>query len=130
MTTPTKNNGKDNSQLLQEVLDELTSHNPDILCALVVSDDGLNVASGIPYHNDDAVALAASDLLDMADDFSQRLEQGQLNRIVLEGERRTTVVIRAGKRTILAVLVPAQAKLGLIMASMRRAGDRIATIFL
>ena len=119
-----------NSQLLQEVLDELTSHNPDILCALVVSDDGLNVASGIPYHNDDAVALAASDLLDMADDFSQRLEQGQLNRIVLEGERRTTVVIRAGKRTILAVLVPAQAKLGLIMASMRRAGDRIATIFL
>ncbi|RPJ59291.1 MAG: hypothetical protein EHM12_07080 [Dehalococcoidia bacterium] len=129
MTTTDQTNGKDNSQLLQEVLDELTSHNPDILCALVVSDDGLNVASGIPYHNDDAIALAASDLLDMAEEFSQRLEQGQLHRILLEGERRTTIVLRAGKRTILAVLVPADAKLGLVMLSMRRAADRITFIF-
>jgi uncharacterized protein len=122
-------NVKDNSQLLQEVLDELVGHNPEILCALVVSDDGLNVASGIPYHHDDALALAASDLLDMAQDFSQRLEQGQLNRILLEGERRTTMVLRAGRRTVLTVLVPADAKLGLIMLSMRRAADQIASIF-
>ena len=120
---------KDNSQLLEEVLDELITHNPDILSALVVSDDGLNVASGIPYHNDDEIALAASDLTDMAEDFSKRLEQGRLNRILLEGERRTTVVVKAGKRTILAVLIPADAKLGLVMLSMRRAARQIASIF-
>jgi uncharacterized protein len=129
MTTAKPSNDKDNSQLLQEILDELTTHNPDILCALVVSDDGLNVASGIPYYNDDAIALAASDLVDMAGDFSQRLEQGQLNRILLEGERRTTIVLRAGKRTILTVLIPADAKLGLVMISMRRAADRIISVF-
>ena len=121
---------RDNSQLLEEVLDELTMHNPDILSALVVSDDGLNVASGIPYHDDDAVALAASDLTDMAEEFSERLDQGKLNRILLEGERRTTVVVRAGKHTILVVLVPADAKLGLVMLSMRRAADQIASIFI
>ena len=120
---------KDNSQLLTEVLNELTMHNPDIISALVVSDDGLNVASGIPYHNDDTVALAVSDLTDMAEDFSVRLEQGKLNRILLEGDRRTTVVLRAGKHTILAVLVPANAKLGLVMLSMRRAANQIASIF-
>jgi predicted regulator of Ras-like GTPase activity (Roadblock/LC7/MglB family) len=120
---------RDNSQLLEEVLDELTTHNPDILSALVVSDDGLNVASGIPYHDDDAIALATSDLTDMAEEFSKRLEQGKLNRILLEGERRTTVVVRAGKHTILVVLVPADAKLGLVMLSMRRAANRIASIF-
>ncbi len=129
MTAAELINSKDNSQLLLEVLNELTSHNPDILCALVVSDDGLNVASGIPYHNDDTIALAASDLLDMAEEFSQRLEQGQLHRILREGERRTTIVLRAGKHTILTVLVPADAKLGLVMLSMRRAADRIAIIF-
>lgn len=104
-------------------------HNPDILSALVVSDDGLNVASGIPYHDDDAIALTASDLTDMAEDFSKRLEQGQLNRILLEGEQRTTVIIRTSRHTILAVMIPANAKLGLVMLSMRRAANRIASIF-
>jgi predicted regulator of Ras-like GTPase activity (Roadblock/LC7/MglB family) len=120
---------KDNNQLLKDVLDELTFHNPNILSALVVSDDGLNVASGIPHHADDTVALTASDLVDMAKDFSQRLEQGRLTRILLEGEKRTTVVMNAGKRTILVVLVPADEKLGLVTLAMRRAANQIAEIF-
>jgi predicted regulator of Ras-like GTPase activity (Roadblock/LC7/MglB family) len=120
---------KDNSQLLEEVLDELTTHNPDILSALVVSDDGLNVASSIPYRDDDVIALATSDLTDMAEAFSKRLDQGKLNRILLEGERRTTVVLRASRHTVLVVLVPADAKLGLVMLSMRRAANQIASIF-
>lgn len=120
---------KDNSQLLKEILDELTLRNPNILSALVVSDDGLNVASGIPRHDDDGVALVASDLIDMAGDFSRRLEQGRLTRILLEGEQRTTVVMSAGKRTVLVVLVPADEKLGLVTLSMRRSADQIAAVF-
>ena len=120
---------KDNSQLLAEILDELTSRNPDVLSALVVSDDGLNVASGIPHNDDDVIALTASDLIDMASDFSKRLEQGRLIRIVLEGEKRTTIVVNAGTRTVLAVLVRAEAKLGLVALSMRQAADQIASIF-
>ena len=120
---------KDNSQLLAEILDELTLRNPDVLSALVVSDDGLNVASGIPHNDDDIIALTASDLIDMASDFCERLEQGQLVRVVLEGELRTTIVVNAGTRTILAVLVPAEAKLGLVALSMRQAADHIASIF-
>lgn len=120
---------KDNLQLLREVLEALVAHNPDILSALVVSDDGLNVASGIPHEDDDSVALVASDLIDMAEEFSGRLEQGRLNRILLEGENRTTVVVNAGAHTVLAVLVPADAKLGLVTLSMRQAANTIASIF-
>ena len=120
---------KDNSQLLKEILDELTFRNPNILSALVVSEDGLNVASGIPHDNDDMITLIASDLIDMASDFCNRLEQGKLVRVVLEGEQRTTIVINAGTRTILAVLIPADAKLGLVALSMRHAADQIASIF-
>ena len=129
MTDPNDNKAKDNNQLLRDILDELVSRNPDILSALVVSDDGLNVASGIPHHEDDSIALVASDLIDMAEDFSSRLEQGKLNRILLEGENRTTVVINAGSRTVLAVLIPADAKLGVINLSMRRAAGQIASMF-
>ena len=120
---------KDNNQLLKDILDELIGHNPNILNVLVVSDDGLNVASGLPHHADDNVALTASDLVDMSKDFSQRLDQGRLTRILLEGEKRTTVVMNAGKRTILVVLVPADEKLGLLTLAMRRAANQIASIF-
>jgi predicted regulator of Ras-like GTPase activity (Roadblock/LC7/MglB family) len=120
---------KDNSELLREVLDELVTRNPDIMSALVVSDDGLNVASGIPRLDDDSVALVASDLIDMAGEFSRRLGQGKLTRILLEGENRITVVVNAGERTVLAVLVPADAKLGLVTLAMRQAAHSIAAIF-
>ena len=120
---------KDNSDHLRQVLGELTLRNPEIISALVVSDDGLNVASGIPQDDDDTVALVASDLIDMATDFSSRLGQGKLTRILLEGEQRTTVVINAGTHTILAVLVPVDTKLGLVTLAMRHAAEQIATIF-
>jgi predicted regulator of Ras-like GTPase activity (Roadblock/LC7/MglB family) len=120
---------KDNSKRLKEVLDELTTHNPDILSALVVSADGLNVASGIPHATDDSIALITSDLIDMAENFCDRLEQGTLNRVLLEGGERTTVVIKAGRHAVLAVLIPASAKLGLVTLSMRQAANRIIEIF-
>ncbi len=120
---------KDNNQLLKEILNDLTLHNPSILSAVVVSDDGLNVASGIPHPEDDDIAVAASDLMDMAKEFTTRLEQGHLTQILLEGEQRTTMVINAGKRTILFVLVPADEKLGLVNLSIRQASKKIAAIF-
>ena len=124
-----KSQPKDNSQLLKEILNELIVHNPNILSALVVSDDGLNVASGLPHTEDDVIGLTASDLIDTAEEFCARLEQGELTRVVLEGNQRTTVVVNAGTHTILAVLIPANAKLGLIALSMRKAADQIASIF-
>lgn len=123
------NNVKDNHQLLKDILDQFIARNPNVLSALVVSDDGLKVASGIPHPDDDGVSLTASDLVDVANEFSTRLEQGRLSRILLEGEQRTTVVMNAGKRTILMVLVPADEKLGLLTLSMRQAANQIAAIF-
>lgn len=120
---------KDNLQRLKDILDELVTRNPNVINALVVSDDGLNVASGIPQPGDDDIALTASDLVDTAKLFSERLEQGRTNRILLEGTRRTTVVLAAGKRTVLVVSVPADEKLGLVSLAMRQAADQIAAIF-
>lgn len=120
---------KDNHQLLKEILDELVVHNADILSTLVISDDGLNVASGIPHSDDDDVALITSDLLDTAIDYCERLRQGRLNRVLLEGEQRTTVVLKAGKRTTLVVIITGDEKLGLVTHSMRHAAEQIASIF-
>ncbi|HMQ55583.1 MAG TPA: roadblock/LC7 domain-containing protein [Anaerolineae bacterium] len=120
---------KDNNQLLKEALHTLITRNPNIISAQVVSDDGLNVASSIPYSDDDDIALITSNLIDTAQEFSQRLEQGGLTRILLEGERRTTIVMKAGKRTVLVVCVTADEKLGLVTQAMRHTAERIIEIF-
>lgn len=120
---------KDSRHLLKEILDDLILHNPNIISALVVSDDGLNVASGIPHATDDAIALTASNLTDTAKEFAQRLEQGRLKRILIEGEQRTTMVINAGKRTVLFVLISADEKLGLVNHSVRQAANKITALF-
>jgi predicted regulator of Ras-like GTPase activity (Roadblock/LC7/MglB family) len=120
---------QDNRQRLLAVLDELISRNPNIISAIVVSDDGLNVASAIPYGDDDDVALTASNLMDTAREFGDHFEQGRLQRVLLEGEQRTTVVLAAGRRTIILVSVPADEKLGLISLAMRQAANQIVEIF-
>jgi len=120
---------KDNKQLLQEILDELLTRNADIISVLVVSNDGLNVASGPSQKDDDSIAVTASDLMDTATEFCARLEQGRLLRVILEGEQRTTIVVNAGKHAVLAVLVPVDTKLGLVTLSMRHAAEKIAAIF-
>lgn len=120
---------KNNSQRLQDVLDELMDHNPLVVSAILVSDEGLNVGSGLHHDDDPQIALTASDLVDAAAEFSKKLEQGHLNRILLEGEQRTTMIVKAGIHTVLAVSVPADAKLGLVMQAVRRAARQISEIF-
>lgn len=120
---------KDNEQRLKDILGDLVTRNANVISAMVISDDGLNVASGIPHPNDDNIAVIASDLMDMAKNFGRQLEQGRMHRILLEGEQRTTVVLTAGRRTVLVVLVPADEKLGLVTLAMRKAADQIAAIF-
>jgi predicted regulator of Ras-like GTPase activity (Roadblock/LC7/MglB family) len=120
---------KDNNQLLKEALHNLIARNPNIISAQVVSDDGLNVASSIPYSDDDDIALITSNLIDTAQEFCERLEQGGLTRILLEGERRATIVMKAGKRTVLVVCVTADEKLGLVTHAMRHTAERIVEIF-
>jgi predicted regulator of Ras-like GTPase activity (Roadblock/LC7/MglB family) len=120
---------QDNQQRLRTILDELISRNPNIISAVVVSDDGLNVASGIPHQDDDDIALTASNLIDTAREFGNQFQQGRLQRVLLEGEQRTTAVLTAGRRTVLLVSFPADEKLGLVSLAMRRAANRIIEIF-
>jgi predicted regulator of Ras-like GTPase activity (Roadblock/LC7/MglB family) len=67
--------------------------------------------------------------MDRAAEFGQRLEQGRLNRVILEGEQRIAIAMRASKRTILVVLLPHSEKLGVITLAMRRASAQIAGVF-
>jgi predicted regulator of Ras-like GTPase activity (Roadblock/LC7/MglB family) len=114
------------------ILDYLTLRAPETISAIIATRDGLSVASGLPNTTDreeDVVAVAAARILDMAHDISEQLEQGTLGRILIEGERRTTVVMGAGRDTVVAVVVPADAHLGRVMLAVRHAAQKLEQFF-
>jgi predicted regulator of Ras-like GTPase activity (Roadblock/LC7/MglB family) len=117
---------------VQAILDEFSHRTPEALIAMVTTSDGLSVAStrkATIAKEEDALAVAGARILEMTADVNQQLNQGRIGRILIEGSDRTTVVVEAGRDTLLIVVVPADAKLGLIMLSIRKMAESIAEIY-
>jgi predicted regulator of Ras-like GTPase activity (Roadblock/LC7/MglB family) len=117
---------------VQAILDEFSHRTPEALIAMVTTSDGLSVAStrkATIAKEEDALAVAGARILEMTADVNQQLNQGRIGRILIEGSDRTTVVVEAGRDTLLIVVVPADAKLGLIMLSIRKMAESIAGIY-
>jgi predicted regulator of Ras-like GTPase activity (Roadblock/LC7/MglB family) len=121
------------SDVLQALLDDFSFRTTDVLMAMVTTRDGLSVASARKEtiaHEEDMLAVAASRILDMSLEINEaQLNQGELGRILIEGEKRTTIIMRAGRDILLVVIVPANAKLGLAMVSMRKTAQSIAELY-
>jgi len=120
------------SERLQQILDDFSLRTTDALITMVTTRDGLSVASVTKEsiaHEEDTLAVAASRILDMAIDIKNHLNQGKIGRILIEGAERTTIVVGAGRDTLLLVVVPTNAKLGLVMVSIQKAAQTIAQLF-
>ncbi|HEY85268.1 MAG TPA: hypothetical protein G4N96_09185 [Chloroflexi bacterium] len=117
---------------LLKILQNFITRTPEALIAIAASKEGLSVASvknGASAKEEDALAVAAARVLDMAAEVNNQLEQGDIGRILIEGARRTTIVVSAGRDIALIVVVPADARLGLAMLSIRSAAQSIAQVY-
>ena len=74
------------------------------------------------------VAAMAAVVVGLAEKTLTRLDQGGLERVVMEGERGTVAVFPATPDSALALLIAKDAKLGLILHAARQAADQIRTI--
>lgn len=120
------------SDQLQRALEQFVNRTPEVIIAIAATRDGLSVAAvkrGLITTEEDALAVAASDILDMAAQVNKQLEQGDIGRILIEGALRTTIVIGAGRYLALIVVVPADAKLGIAMLSIRNTAKQIAKVY-
>jgi predicted regulator of Ras-like GTPase activity (Roadblock/LC7/MglB family) len=80
-----------------------------------------------PLGGDNVSAMAAV-VAELAGKTLTRLNQGELERVLMEGERGTVGVFPATKDASLAVLITKDAKLGLTMQAARRATAQIRAI--
>jgi predicted regulator of Ras-like GTPase activity (Roadblock/LC7/MglB family) len=119
-------------ELVHHLLEKFMTRTPQALVAIAASKEGFSVASVRRHLSDkqeDALAVAAARILDMTAEVNNQLEQGHIGRILIEGTERTTIVTEAGRHLVLIVAVPANAKLGLPMLTMRSTARDIAEVY-
>jgi uncharacterized protein len=125
------------SDSLNRVLATLHQTAPGLHGSAVITQEGLVIAvyppgwdSDIhdPLGGDNVSAMAAV-VAELASKTLSRLAQGELERVLMEGERGTVGVFPATKDAALAVLITKEAKLGLTLQAARRATEQIRAIF-
>lgn len=124
------------SEALEEKLRILHSVVEGVKATVIVNNDGLLVAAFPPGDEDDPhnnptsspqVAAMSATLIGLAERTLRRLAQGDLERLLIEGEEGVMVVYPAG-RASLAVLVENDAKLAHVLFAAKKAAAEVAGI--
>jgi predicted regulator of Ras-like GTPase activity (Roadblock/LC7/MglB family) len=123
-------------ELIDDTLRKLHTAVQGIKASVVVNRDGLLVASFPPEDVTDVlanptaspqVAAMAATLIGLAERTLGRLEQGELERLLMEGEEGVMMVYPAG-RASLAVLVDKEQKLGPVLYAAARTAKDVAEV--
>lgn len=121
---------------LESALKALHTVVDGIKASVVVNNDGLLVSSFPPgddenYHDNPTsspqVAAMSATLIGLAERTLGRLAQGELERLLMEGEEGVMVVYPAG-RASLAVLVGKDARLAHVLFAAKRAASEVEDI--
>jgi predicted regulator of Ras-like GTPase activity (Roadblock/LC7/MglB family) len=124
------------SEALEDKLKALHTDVAGVKATVIVNIDGLLVASypagddENPHENPTSspqVAAMSATLIGLAERTLKRLEQGSLQRLLMEGEEGVMVVYPAG-RASLAVLVEKDARIARVLFATQKAAAEIMDI--
>lgn len=128
---------RERSQALADSLRRLGTVAEGVHTCVIIGLDGLAITA-FPDGSDAKsvsdrqyaveVAAVAARLVGMAERCLDRLAQGEIGRLILEGERGTLLICPAGQVT-LALIVEPRASLGHVLFAAQKAADEIAAIF-
>lgn len=114
------------SARLDRILTDLVGQVPEVEAAVLVSFDGLAMASALPKHFDeDRVAAMSAALLSLGERAAEGLGRGELSQVYVEGEQGTVFLVSAEDSVLVAVTAKG-AKTGLMLFEIRRAAAAVA----
>ncbi len=124
------------SEALEEKLRMLHDNVEGVKATVIVNVDGLLVAAFPPGDEENPhenptsspqVAAMSATLIGLAERTLGRLAQGELERLLMEGEEGVMVVYPAG-RASLAVLVAKNARIAQVLSATKKAAAEVAEI--
>ncbi|MBK1674166.1 hypothetical protein CKO35_12800 [Ectothiorhodospira shaposhnikovii] len=117
------------ADMLNSVLGELNGTSADIEASAVISTDGLMMASQLPAGLDeDRVGAMSAAMLSLGDRTSNELARGDLEQVLIKGDKGYVLMTHAGQDAVVTVLVKSNAKLGLIFLDVKRAAAQITKL--
>ena len=117
------------TQQLVDRLRELQASSPDIEASVIVSVDGLSMASALPPGmEEDRVSAMSAAMLSLGERIASELKRGSLEQVYIKGEKGYAILLSIGREAVLTALTRTEAKLGLILLDMRRATEDLAKL--
>jgi len=111
---------------LTNSLYELQASTADIEASVIVSVDGLVIASALPSDaTEDRVAAMSAAMLSLGERIAMELGRGALEQVYVKGDRGYVILMSVGEEAVLTVLAHSRAKLGLVFLEMRRAVEQL-----
>ncbi|MBL8153837.1 MAG: roadblock/LC7 domain-containing protein [Anaerolineae bacterium] len=121
---------------LEKALETLFGSVAGIKATVIVNVDGLLVAAFPPGDDENPhqnptgspqVAAMSATLIGLAERTLGRLQQGELERLLMEGEEGVMVVYPAGRASV-AVLAEKNARMSFILGATKQAATEVADI--
>ena len=114
---------------LTNSLYELQASTADIEASVIVSVDGLMIASALPSDaTEDRVAAMSAAMLSLGERIATELGRGTLEQVYVKGDQGYVILMSVGEEAVLTVLARGRAKLGLVFLEMGRAVERLTRL--
>jgi hypothetical protein len=126
------------TDLLEDALREVCDRLDGVQGAVIVSIEGFVVAAYAPHEDDmedeesptssPQVAAMAATLIALGERTLARLAQGEMLRLLVEGNDGGMLVVPANKRASIAAMVSKEAKMGLVLYALQQSTKKISDI--
>ncbi len=114
---------------IKEIMEEATTTAAGIKAAILLSKEGLPIASALPAGLEEAeIAAMAASILGVADLAAERMEQGTLEEVLMTNEKGLIIMRSAGEKAILVLAASKNVKTGLLVYAARTASEKIAPL--
>ena len=114
---------------IKESMEEATTTTAGIKAAILLSKEGLPIASALPASLEEAeIAAMAASILGVADLAAERMEQGILEEVLMTNEKGLIIMRSAGEKAILVLAASKNVKTGLLVYAARTASEKIAPL--
>lgn len=125
------------TDFLEQALKEMCAKLEGVQGAVIVSIEGFVVAAYTPHETEmdeegptssPQVAAMAATLIALGERTLSRLAQGEMLRLLIEGNDGGMLVVPANRRASVAVMVGREAKMGLVMYALQQSAQKISDI--
>lgn len=112
----------ENVELLIERLKTLNNASYGLEASMIVSADGLSIASALPDGMEEArISAMSAAMLSLSESITRELQKGSLEQVYIKGENGYVLLMSIAQKAVLTVFAEENIKLGLIILIMKQA---------